>query len=164
MTPGLHIVTGVVNTGKTSRMKELYCQTPSADGFLSEKVFSGGVFLGYRLVRLRSGEGRLFALTEEAFHGQYREICRLGPFIFSQEAFSFGIRGLLSLYRDDNVTAIFLDEAGPLELGGLGFARILPILLHSGKDIYLTVRRACLEQFLIEFDIGEYELISVPDP
>ena len=57
MTPGLHIVTGAVNAGKTSRMKELYCQTPSADGFLSEKVFSGGVFLGYRLVRLRSELG-----------------------------------------------------------------------------------------------------------
>ena len=36
-------------------MKELYCQTPSADGFLSEKIFSSGVFLGYRLVRLRGG-------------------------------------------------------------------------------------------------------------
>lgn len=130
---------------------------------MSEKVFSGGVFLGYRLVRLRSGEGRLLALTKENLRGQYREACRLGPFIFSQKAFSFGIRGLLSLYRDDTVTAIFLDEAGPLELGGLGFARILPILLYSRKDIYLTVRRACLEQFLIEFDIGEYELISVPD-
>ena len=163
MTPVLRIVTGAVNAGKTSRMKELYCQTPSADGFLSEKVFSGGVFLGYRLVRLRSGEGRLLALTKDAFCGQYREACRLGLFIFSKEAFDFVVQGLLSIYWDDTVTAIFLDEAGPLELSGLGFARILPILLHSGKEIYLTVRRACLEQFLIEFDIGEYELISVPD-
>ena len=73
---------------------------------------------------------------------------------FSQEAFDFVVQGLLSIYWDDTVTAIFLDEAGPLELSGLGFARILPILLHSGKEIYLTVRRACLEQFLIEFDIG----------
>ena len=145
-------------------MKELYRLTPDADGYLSEKVFSGGVSLGYRLVRLRGGEGRLLALTKEAYHGQYREACRLGSFIFSQEAFSFGIQGLLSLYRDDTVTSIFLDEAGPLELGGQGFARILPVLLHGGKDIYLTVRCACLEQFLIGFDIGDHELITVPDP
>ena len=164
MTPGLHIVAGAVNAGKTSRMKELYCETPSADGFLSEKIFSGEVFLGYRLISLRGGEDRLLALTKEAFHGQYHEACRLGEFIFSQEAFRHGIQGLLRMHKDPGVCSIFLDEAGPLELRGEGFASILSILLRGEKEIYLTVRSACLERFLIEYEIEEYELIYVPDP
>lgn len=163
MIPGLHIVTGAVNAGKTARMKELYRQTSAADGYLSEKIFSHGVFLGYRLVSLRGEEERLLALTKEAFHGQYHEACRLGEFIFSQEAFRFGIQGLLRMHKDPAVCSIFLDEAGPLELRGEGFASILSILLRGEKEIYLTVRSACLERFLITYGIEEYDLISVPD-
>lgn len=160
--PMVNIVTGEVNAGKTTRMKELFGQMAAADGILSEKFFDKGIFCGYRLVHLQGGESMALAVPEAAFHGQFTEACRLGTFVFSAEAFRFGKEILGRLCADPNVSVLFLDEAGPLELGGQGFADVLPTLLHSGKPLYMTVRSNCLQAFLRKYEIIEYRLIQVP--
>jgi nucleoside-triphosphatase THEP1 len=158
----VHIVTGEVNAGKTARMKELFRQTAAADGILSEKFFDKDVFCGYRLVHLQGGESMALAVPEAAYHGQFAEACRLGPFVFSAEAFRFGRELLERLCADPAVGAIFLDEVGPLELRGQGFADALPAFLQSGKALYVTVRSNCLQAFLRKYEIAEYRLIPVP--
>lgn len=158
----VHIVTGEVNAGKTTRMRELYRQTAAADGILSEKRLSWEGCCGYQLVRLRSGETMAFALPEMAYHGQFTPACRLGPFVFSQEAFRFASGALAGLCADPCISAIFLDEAGPLELRGQGFAGALPALLRSGKELYITVRTGCLQAFVHTYGIARYQLIPVP--
>ena len=159
--PKLHIVTGEVNAGKTTRMRELYRQTAAADGILSEKRFDREGFCGYHLVRLRSGETMALALPEAAYHGQFTQACRRGPFVFSDEAFRFAAAALVQLCADPDVSAIFLDEAGPLELRGQGFAGVLPALLSSGKELYVTVRSSCLQAFIQTYGIAQYHLIPV---
>lgn len=160
--PTVRIVTGEVDVGKTARMRELYRQTAAADGVLSEKIFDNGRFCGYRLTRLGNGETRTLALIEEAYDGQFAEACRLGPFVFSAEAFRFGNGTLERLCADPAVGALFLDEAGPLELRGQGFAAVLPVLLRAGKELYVTVRSGCLREFLRTYEIEKYRLIPVP--
>lgn len=117
--------------------------------------------IGYRLVSLQGGQERPLALTQAAFRGQFQEACRLGPFVFSAKAFSFANEHLLRLCSDAGVDTLFLDEAGPLELRGEGFAPALPALLGSGKALCVAVRTGCLTEFLARYDIRDYELISV---
>ena len=45
--------------------------------------------------------------------------------------------------------AIFQDEAVPLELEGRGSAGVLPGLLQSGKELFITVRTDCLMAFSV---------------
>ena len=158
----VHIVTGEINAGKTTRMRDLYRQTAAADGFLSEKRFDREGFCGYHLVRLRSGETMDLALPEAAYHGQFSQACRLGRFVFSDEAFRIAEAALAQLCADPEVSAIFLDEVGPLELRGQGFAGTLPALLRSGKELYITVRTGCLQTFIRTYGLAQYQLIPVP--
>lgn len=160
MMPTVNIVTGEVNAGKTARMRKLFCQTIAADGILSDKIFGDGRFLGYRLMHLKSGEARTLALCEEAYQGQYTEACRLGSFVFSAEGLCFGIRILEGLCADPAIGALFLDEVGPLELRGQGFAGVLPQLLRAEKELYITVRSVCLPEFLNKYKVAEYRLIQ----
>ncbi len=158
----VRIITGAVGAGKTALMRDLFHQTPAADGILSEKLFDKTSFIGYRLVHLQGGEGMEFALLSRAYQGQFEEDGRLGPYVFSAEAFRFGIGILERAIADPAVRALFLDEAGPLELKGQGFAGVLPALLGSGKDLYITVRTSCLGEFLRRYKVPEYQLIQVP--
>lgn len=162
MKPSVNIVTGEVNAGKTARMRELFRQSAKADGILSEKIFDREGFRGYRLVRLQGGETMELALSEAAYHGQFTESCRLGPFVFSEEAFRFGTGTMERLCADPLVGALFLDETGPLELRGKGFSGVIPAMLRSGKELYITVRSDCLQEFLRKFEIADYLLLPVP--
>ncbi len=163
MKPGIHIVTGDVNAGKTTFIKKLFQQQAAvSDGVLSEKIFRKERFLGYRLVHLRSGNAMDLVLVENEYHQQFSEACRLGVFVFSSEAFLFGTKILMELCADPTIGTVFLDEAGPLELHGQGFAGILPALLHAEKELYITVRSDCLREFLRIYSIDNHQIIKVP--
>lgn len=157
----LHIVTGEVNTGKTTRMKELFLlRQEAADGLISEKIGEGGDFRGYRLVHMQGRTTMELALLSDVYHGQFPKACQFGPFVFSLPAFRFGVDLLRRLCADPTVGTVFLDEVGPLELRGQGFAAVLPVLLHSGKDLFLTVRSDCLHEFLDFHRIRQYQCIA----
>lgn len=164
MMPPVHIVTGNINAGKTARMRELYLEMAAADGILSEKLVENGAFYGYRLVHLRSGAAIVLALLDEKYHGQFPEACRIGSFVFSADAIRFGINILEQLCANPTISAIFLDEVGPLELGGCGFADVLPVLLHAKRELYITVRSRCVQEFLQKYRIMDYRLITVMTP
>jgi len=163
VTKMVHIMTGSVNSGKTARMRELLQSIPGADGILSEKLFDGACFHGYRVTHPATGDSRELALLEEFYSGQFAEACRIGRYVFSREALRFAREILLRLTVDDATLAIFLDEAGPLELRGEGFSDILPILLACGKDLYITVRSTCLERFMAQYEICEHLLIPASE-
>lgn len=159
----IHIMTGAVNSGKTTRMKKLLQRVPGADGVLSEKAFEGDCFRGYCLTHAASGEWRELALLEEFYSCRFPVAGRLGPYVFSREAFRFAREILMRLAVDDGTRAIFIDEAGPLELRGEGFSDVIPLLLACEKDLYITVRSSCLEGFLTRFGITEHALLPLSE-
>jgi nucleoside-triphosphatase THEP1 len=59
------------------------------------------------------------------------------------------------------VTPLYLDEIGPLELEGKGFSHILRDCLASQAELFLVVRTGCLKDVLKAFGIREYELMQV---
>ncbi len=110
---------------------------------------------------LDSDETAILALKREAYDGRFTQACRLGDYVFSEEAFRLGNGILRRLTEDPAVRAVFLDEAGPLELSGRGFAESLPALARSEKDLFIAVRAGCLADFLRTYEIENPRIIPV---
>jgi nucleoside-triphosphatase THEP1 len=159
----VYIIIGAVNSGKTSKMLEIYqkCAPEKAGGFISRKLFRGQTFLGYEIVKLPDGPCRILALLNSEYARNFSDPLQFGQFIFSREAFLFGESIISQLLVCDNVKDIYIDEIGPLELQGRGFCNILKKALGTNGNLYICVRNNCLKNFLDCFKISKYELISI---
>ncbi len=147
----LTILTGAIGSGKTTRLRTLYAAMPpgTAEGFASERVFEEGRLRGYDLVRLSNGERRTLCVDLAVAQDPPRPVLVRRRFAFDPEAFRFGERIVADALADPKVRCILLDEVGPLELEGRGFAvlyrRTLAESRHHGKDVVACVRAGILE-------------------
>lgn len=157
------MISGAVNSGKTSRMLEIYQKSApgKADGFISRKLYRDQTFLGYDIVKLPDGPCQTLALLYSEYADNFSDPFQFGQFIFSREAFLFGEFIISQILVCDTVEDIYIDEIGPLELQGRGFCDILKKALGTDKNLYICVRNNCLKDFLDFFKISKYELISI---
>jgi nucleoside-triphosphatase THEP1 len=159
----IQIISGAINEGKTQAMKGIFSQSNTGDGFLSGKIFSDvGVFMGYELIRLSSGEKMPLAFKEEYIPSGLDEICRLGPFRFSGKAFMFAEQ-MIDEIIIRGVEPIFIDEIGPLELSGKGFYKLFTHVLSLGGNLVIAVRKHCVEDVISKFNIRDYRVITVEE-
>lgn len=150
----MHIImiTGKVNAGKTSLMRELVKKEKKAGfspaGILAPGVFQAGVKTGYDVKSVASGKRARLARRDPG-----------GKFIFYRKGFELARKALLP---SAGRAVMFLDEAGPLELAGKGHAGCLYALLDSDlKRLYLSVRDSCVRQVKKKFLRGKGHRITV---
>ena len=155
----IYIVTGGIDEGKTQKIDAIYSQIKKGDGWVSRKIFFKTDFIGYEIVRLSTNEKMPLAYKVEHVPPGWDEIYRIGPFSFSKRAFDFaGTIGSEIIHQ--GIEPVFIDEIGPLELSGKGFCSLLEKILKASKDVYIVVRRHCVEDVIIKFGIKEYEKIT----
>ncbi|MCX7750897.1 MAG: DUF2478 domain-containing protein [Candidatus Bipolaricaulota bacterium] len=129
------LVTGRIGAGKTRAVlalaAELRHQGLRVGGVASPRVLDGEKTVGYRVRDVRTGEER--------------PLCSLEPpgipfrrFFFSPEGVAFATAALARAAAEADV--IFVDEVGPLELAGGGFAPGLRKVLRAEAFLLLTVR------------------------
>ncbi|MGE5343476.1 MAG: nucleoside-triphosphatase [Candidatus Omnitrophota bacterium] len=165
MKTNVYIVSGGIDTGKTREMEAIYHRLnhrlKRGDGFLSKKVFSeAGDFVGYELVRLRSGERVSLAYNVAVRPPDWDEIYRCGVFSFSGKAIDYAER-VIDEILGSGMEPVFIDEIGPLELNGKGFCGCLTRVLSMGREVYLAVRQQCVQEVVRQFDIRDYEILTV---
>lgn len=159
----IYIITGDINEGKTQRMISIYQQqqTKQGDGFVSKKIFpTDSDFIGYEIIRLSNNKKMPLAYRSQFIPPGWDEIYRCGPFHFSKAAVTFA-EGIIDDIIAQDIEPVFIDEIGPLELAGQGFAPLMGKILKTGRDVYITVRNHCVQEVLKKFDIRNYELITV---
>ncbi|MEW6712832.1 MAG: nucleoside-triphosphatase, partial [Candidatus Riflebacteria bacterium] len=133
----ISIVCSDINTGKTSWMRQHFTTRQNADGFLCIKVFAESRHIGYNLLHLPTGQECKFIRKLTDLENDWQEICQIG------ENYSFDARGLafaekIAENAIERETGLFyLDEIGPLELQGKGFADLFNKLLQT--DIELLI-------------------------
>ena len=156
------LVTGEINAGKTAWLKNR-AEAPGSAAWLSVKYFSSAsvpIFQGYDLLTLPSGKAvPLARLSLPAENNA--EWFPFKRFFFNQAAFTRA----MSLFSDsppDSAAACILDEAGPLELEGRGFAPLLTRLLDRSADMYLSVRPSLVEVIQRDFGFSASEIIRLP--
>jgi nucleoside-triphosphatase THEP1 len=133
------IVTGAQGTGKTRLLVsvvDLYRKRGgSVRGVLSHVVYEADVRKGYDIEILQSKERIPLCRMHGIPPGE-----SVGRFTFIREGVAAGLRALSS--RADSEHAVcFVDEVGPLEMRGMGWAPALPALLRNpAATVVLTVR------------------------
>jgi nucleoside-triphosphatase THEP1 len=128
--PAIFLVTGAVGAGKTSFLQtlaeELKKKGIPVAGFLAQGVVEDGRKKGYRLLDLASGESRPFGEVRNR-----RGRIHTGRFTFNRETLRWGEDLLWQAVSDERNAVIIVDEVGPLELKGKGWAPALERLLRE---------------------------------
>lgn len=155
----VYIVTGSINSGKTSRLLKLYKMRDEGDGFVAIKNMTNDRVTGYDMIRLSTNERRSFIVRDTMVPEDFETLCKIGPYCFSKATIQW-VEHSLRYMVAHGVSAIFLDEIGPLELEGQCFDGILSELVDSGCDLYITVRQAALDAVLDRYNILEYQCID----
>ncbi|MFW6285084.1 MAG: nucleoside-triphosphatase [Bacillota bacterium] len=140
------IVTGTINSGKTTRMKALH-ERLGGDGFVMEKTMDGATVKSYHALRLSNGEKRLLVLREGYETKGFQEAARIGPYRFSSSTLEWVTATMKSL-MERRVVPLFLDEAGGLELRGEGFDSILKAMASYPGTVYLSVREHLIKDII----------------
>ncbi len=150
--PEIIIVTGKINSGKTTFLKQLIEKEKREGNFptgiIAPGIFSGKAKIGYDVVNIASEIAMPLARPRPFAKGNIE----FGKFYFSEKAFQFAENALMN-FKSGGV--VFLDEAGPMELNGQGHAASIRALLNSDiARLYIVVREELVNQFRVEF-LGE---------
>ncbi|MFH1745829.1 MAG: nucleoside-triphosphatase [Planctomycetota bacterium] len=118
-------------------------------GILAPVVIQSGRRVGYDLLDIWAGHQLPLARTAP------EPVAGAGgcPFRFYEEALELGTRAIMQAVRE-GLDIVVIDEIGPLELGGGGWAAALEFtLLHStsAQELILVVRPSIVEQVPARF-------------
>lgn len=156
----VHIVTGSVNSGKTTKLLSIYQELKVGDGFILPKIFIQGNYAGQQITRLSTGISRPFSFKKGYVPSNWVEKYCLDAYSFSKEGFDFAFKTIQDIIIKD-LSPIFIDEIGPLELQEKGFYQLLSQLSTKDYSIYISVREALLYAAIKKFRIKEYEIIKI---
>ncbi|MCK4890306.1 MAG: hypothetical protein KAS97_10270 [Candidatus Aminicenantes bacterium] len=149
------IFTGPIGSGKTTQLEEWVKTQNNIAGILMP------VLEGER--HLYSIYSRKLVPVEIREEASSDEIIKIGKFKFSKKVFDWGNKEILSGFEENN--SIIIDEIGPLEMDGKGFALSLKKILGNRKNLsetvlILVVREGMVEQITKHFNINEYSSVS----
>ncbi|HOY67132.1 MAG TPA: nucleoside-triphosphatase [Candidatus Ozemobacteraceae bacterium] len=158
--PLLTLLVGPIDSGKTSFLRRWYQTWQWGDGVLSAKRFVGSRVIGYDLERLSTGEICPWArVTGEEPNG-WQTWLAVGPFRMRREGFCF-VEKAVDAVLAARQGPMILDEVGPLELEGEGFAPLLQRLLAGHQPTLAVIREFCLSEFLDRFPTESSRIVRL---
>lgn len=150
---GVTIVCAGQGEGKTTFLRGQVAQAAeggrSVGGVASPVVFENDQRIGYDLLDLGNGERRSLARVSSSQQTEPE----VGMFRFDEGAVAEGNAAIIAAVRD-GVEVVAIDEVGPLEFRGRGWAAALETALRecrSGQELILTVRPALVEELSDRF-------------
>ena len=152
------IVTGRINSYKTTRLKNHFDENQLGDGFISKKIMKSDLVYGYTLVQLSNKNETPFVIRDSFWDGFTKIKYKLGPYCFFEDAFEF-LDKKIDEFISNNISPIYLDEVGILELNGQGYDHVLRKLIKNKTDLCLVVREDLLDQVCKEYGFIEVEII-----
>jgi nucleoside-triphosphatase THEP1 len=154
------IVTGPIDSGKTSWCRDLAATNPKCAGVLLLKVYLHGERIGYDALRLPAAPQIPFARIGGHEPQGWIPGESIGPFSLSASGLKAANKWLIEAAAVPG--DIIIDEVGPLELVGGGLSRGLRAVLASPfqRKVYLVIRRDCLQTACDHFGITGYALVD----
>jgi len=151
--PKVYILTGETGEGKTTLLRKLTAELKEkrirAGGILAPRLMDGNITSGYDVLDISSGISAPFLRLTNA------EILGVERFTQIEEGYQAGLKALdPDNNRESDV--IVIDEAGPLEMRGEGWAgRISGLLNISDWQIILVVRKSLVDGMSRKFGIND---------
>jgi nucleoside-triphosphatase THEP1 len=141
----VYLLTGEQGAGKTTYLANaiprMRAKGLTVGGILAHVLYADSKRIGYDVENVLTGERLPLCRTDRVGSGQI-----IGPFAFLEAGLALGEQALAptAIERCD---VVIVDEVGPLELQGGGWARSVHRLLETdGKRILLVVRPALVEK------------------
>lgn len=111
------------------------------------------------LMNLKSKKEVPFEIDITSYEGQFEVI---GKYAISKSAFENGNEWVKEHLQSSEIKFVVIDEIGPLELQGKGFA---PCLRHAienkaDKNLILVVRKSIHDKVVEEFGLSEAKQLS----
>jgi nucleoside-triphosphatase THEP1 len=156
----IHIVTGRINSGKSTTIWDLYHHNRKGDGFVSVKRMHYNKVHGYDIMRLSTQETRLLVVREEYRNKEYNIACQIGPYQFIEETLN-DVQAQIIDMIDRGIEPIYLDEIGQLELYDQCFHSIFQRMLDADVECYITVRKELIQDVIDKYHITNYNIIEV---
>ena len=156
----VRIFHGNINSGKTTAMMSHYHKTLKGDGFISLKTMVGDRVKCYDALELSNGKTYKLAYHENYLPDTFEKNIILGPYHFDESSFSY-MESYIEKCIKKNVSPIYLDEVGNLELLSKGFSSILKVLIQKDVDIIISVRSDLVSRVVDTFEIKEYCLVEI---
>lgn len=151
----INILTGPINSGKTTRLTNWVNRQNNCAGILAP--VRGG--LRY-LYAIHSHKRKLLEIKE--FKIAENRVIRIGDFCFSREVFEWA-RGELLFALKQKPSWLIIDEIGPLELTGNGLEPAVSKILNELKSydqvrLVLVIREQLLDAFIHTYRININEV------
>ncbi len=155
----VYIVTGESGEGKTTlllKLAEILKEKGiRAGGIIAPRIMEGSRTIGYDIVDVSSGTRAPFLrhINKEITSGVER-------FTKFEDGYQLGLKALDPEHNRGNIL-IMIDEAGPLELRGEGWAgRITGLLSQNEWQIILAVRKSLIDQVTGKFTFKDPVIIE----
>lgn len=155
----IHFVTGKINSGKTTRLVELYERNQLGDGFIAFKVMRGNIVERYDARQLSSQETFPYVVRDQFDTGSKPILCQIGPYRFYEAAIRH-IECEIRRFIDYSIEPIYLDEIGMLEIQKQGFYTIFQEMVDSNLDCVVSARQDLIEKIVETFHIKQYRILS----
>jgi len=139
---GIILMTGERGSGKTTLLMEtariLRRQGVAIAGILSPGTWANGVREGFEVLDVASGERHPLARRSDG-----PAVVRRGSYAFDESGFAFGRRAFHRL-EECGRCVLFIDEIGPIELDGGGWAGQLDLIRQRPDAVSVWVVRPSL--------------------
>lgn len=154
----VYIITGDVNTGKSTYLLSLFQKNNMGDGFYNRKLYSGSTYIGQEMVHLSTGNTSPFSYRSDHIPEQWDELFTYLDYSFSSSGLHF-CKAIIRNIMESPLPA-YIDEIGPVELQEQGLYHDFLELLQTKKDIYVVIRHRCLSEVLLKFKIDQYVTLT----
>lgn len=155
----VHIVTGKINSGKSTIITSLYNKQKKGDGFVSVKRMLQDKVHSYEIMKLSDSSKKLFVIRDEFLIDDVETSCQIGPYLFIKETLEYVETEIKNMIQN-GVSPIYLDEIGQLEIYDQCFHHIFKEIIASNTECYITVREDLIERIIDKYKIKEVDVIT----
>lgn len=156
------IVFGESGSGKTTCLQNLKvlleAENLTVGGIVALGIWKNNKRDYFDLIDLKSGDKIRYC--QRAHEDNWDSV---GPFFINPLGQSFGELALSVKYLE-HCNVVFIDEIGPFELAGKGWAKSFEeILKHLEKPLVVSVRESLLEEIIQKWDLKVVSKISATE-
>jgi nucleoside-triphosphatase THEP1 len=155
----INIITGKINSYKTTKIKKIFDDQKKGDGFISIKTMKDNNVLYYEFERLQTKRKQIGIIHTLHYPNHFTHYEQLGPYVFDLDYLQ-EIKQVIDELIAQKIEPIFLDEIGLLEVNKLYFYPILKKIVESELDAYITVRDSLVEPMIDLLGIQNYTIIE----
>lgn len=152
------IITGEINSGKTTKMIDHYHTHRQGDGFVSIKHMDHHHVSHYDIKKLSSDEKKILMMHELSLKNHQKQSLQVGPYHVFTDSIIWIEKDIKEMIQQ-KVSPIYLDEIGMLELNNEGFHDILLEMIASNLDLILVIRENLLQEVISAYQFKDISLI-----